>query len=202
MAAAEQPGGGQDADIRQFFDTSSNPRGIPTVAYFEDVDVFLAEHKCTIEVAIGAFTEMHQKYKLMDGTLTRQKANLKSKIPEIENTLELVQLLKHMQESEEEDTLVNYPLADTVFARARVNCNGTVYLWLGADVMVEYSYDEAIAMLERNLSNAQDKLVETSEDIDHLKNQSITLEVNMARVFNHSVKKKRIEDQEKKDAST
>ena len=69
--------------------------------------------------------------------------------------------------------------------------------------MVEYSYDEAIAMLERNLSNAQDKLVgrlgdfrpvlpvsrvgghqaETSEDIDHLKNQSITLEVSNGRVF-------------------
>jgi hypothetical protein len=83
--------------------------------------------------------------------------------------------------------------------------------------MVEYSYDEAIAMLEKSLKSTREVMVrdqvqsaagggvvtlsfvstvtvaqrETDEDISHLKNQTTTLEVNMARVFNHDVKVRR-----------
>ena len=56
---------------------------------------------------------------------------------------------------------------------------------------MEYTYDEAIEFLGNNLSNSRAKLVETGEDMDHLKDQSITLEVVMARVFNHNVKVRR-----------
>ena len=39
------------------------------------------------------------------------------------------------------------------------------------------------------------KLAETNEDINHLKDQITTLEVNMARVFNYNVKAKRTGDE-------
>ena len=50
--------------------------------------------------------------------------------------------------------------------------------------MLEYSYEEALEMLQINLANAKAKLDEKNEDLDHLRNQIITVEVNMARVFN------------------
>lgn len=160
--------------------------------FIDDVEGFMTTNELTTEVLIGAFTELHQKYKMMEQQLVRQKASLKAKIPDIENTLDLVTILKEKQDEEEEMT-VNYPLCDTVHARANVNTNGTVCLWLGANVMVEYSYEEALEMLEKNLTSSRAKLQETSEDQDHLKDQSITLEVVMARVFNHNVKARRLE---------
>jgi len=38
----------------------------------------------------------------------------------------------------------------------------------------------------------------TNEDLTHLRNQSITVEVNMARLFNHNVKKKGTGSQQQK----
>jgi prefoldin subunit 5 len=137
---------------------------------------------------------MLQKYKVMEQSLQRQKVTLKTKMPEITNTLDLVLLLKEKQDDGEE-MIASYPLSEIVHARAAVNCNGTVCLWLGANVMVEYTYEEAIAMLERNYKNAEAKLAETNEDINHLKDQITTLEVNMARVFNYNVKAKRTGDE-------
>lgn len=151
---------------------------------------FLSEKNTTVEVTIGAFTEMLQKYKLMEQSLQRQKVTLKTKMPEITNTLDLVQMLKQKQEDNDE-MVASYPLSEIVHARASVNCNGTVCLWLGANVMVEYTYEEAISMLETNFKNAEAKQAETNEDIDHLKDQITTLEVNMARVFNFNVKSRR-----------
>ena len=151
----------------------------------------LADITPRAQVTIGAFTEMLQKYKIMEQSLQRQKVTLKSKMPEITNTLDLVLLLKEKQ-YDGEGMVASYPLSEIVHARAAVKCDGTVCLWLGANVMVEYSYDAAIVMLERNYANAEAKLGETNDDIGHLKDQITTLEVNMARVFNFNVKAKRI----------
>ena len=64
----------------------------------------------------------------------------------------------------------NFLLSDNIWAKARCpNDTGKVGLWLGANVMVEYTYDEALKLLAKNLSNAQNKIKETENDIDFLK---------------------------------
>jgi len=68
------------------------------------------------------------------------------KIPEIEKSLTLVQYLKSKQENDE-TVITRYNLADTIYAKAELECDGTVNLWLGANVMLEYTYDEAIELL-------------------------------------------------------
>lgn len=68
------------------------------------------------------------------------------KIPEIEKSLSLVRYLK-AQKEEEAEVITRYSLAETIFATAQVECNGTVHLWLGANVMLEYTYEEAIELL-------------------------------------------------------
>jgi uncharacterized Rmd1/YagE family protein len=60
--------------------------------------------------------------------------------------------------------------------------------------MVEYTYDEAIELLQVQLVQSHNKIAEISEDLFHLRGNSITVEVSMARLFNHSVKLKKIAD--------
>lgn len=48
-----------------------------------------------------------------------------------------------------------------MYAKATVDTSSTetVCLWLGANVMVEYTYPEALTLLGENLSGAEGKLV-------------------------------------------
>jgi hypothetical protein len=65
---------------------------------------------------------------------------------------------------------------------------GVVNLWIGAGTMVQYTYQEAIDLLETQLEQTIAKVTELQEDLYFLRGNSITVEVNMARLFNHSVK--------------
>jgi len=58
--------------------------------------------------------------------------------------------------------------------------------------MVEYTYEEAIELLKTQLAQTQMKIKETNEDLACLRENSITVEVNMARLFNHNVKQKKL----------
>jgi Prefoldin subunit len=60
--------------------------------------------------------------------------------------------------------------------------------------MVEYSYDEAIELLETQLAQTHSKIEEFSEDMFYIRGNSITVEVSMARLFNHGVKMKKIKE--------
>ena len=53
--------------------------------------------------------------------------------------------------------------------------------------MVEYTYDDAVKLLCKNLAQAEEKLAETDGDIDYLKDQITTSEVNIARVYNQGL---------------
>lgn len=124
----------------------------------------------------------------MEANLHRGRQNLKVKLPDIKKTLETVAMLKTKYESEQKELTTNYLLSDNIWAKAKVpNNSGKVALWLGANVMVEYTYDEAIKLLGKNLMNAEAKIKETEDDIDFLKDQITTTEVNLARIYNQGV---------------
>ena len=92
----------------------------------------------------------------------------------------------------------NFLISDNIWAKARVpNDTGKVGLWLGANVMVEYTFDDAIVLLGKNLANAQAKIAETEGDMDFLKDQITTTEVNMARVYNQGLANKQAADRAK-----
>ena len=83
------------------------------------------------------------------------------KIPEIEKSLTLVKHLKAKQE-EGETVVTRYNLADTVYTKAELDVDsGIVNLWLGANVMIEYTYDEAIELL----SSKEEKAKKDLEDV-------------------------------------
>ena len=103
----------------------------------------------------------------------------------------MVALLKSRAMTKDKEIETNFLLSDNIWAKATVpNETGRVGLWLGANVMVEYSYDDAIKLLGRNFGSAEEKLAETEGDIDFLKDQITTTEVNMARIYNQGVANK------------
>ena len=66
--------------------------------------------------------------------------------------------------------------------------------------MLEYTYDEAIELLKTKFEKAKTDLVVTNEDLALLRNQIITSEVNISRIYNWDVKRKRIEKAEAAEA--
>ena len=103
----------------------------------------------------------------------------------------MVAMLKQKHETEDKVVDTNFLISDNIWAKAKVpNDTGKVGLWLGANVMVEYNFADALVLLAKNLSNAQTKLSETEDDLDYLKEQSTTMEVNIARVYNVGVANK------------
>ena len=123
----------------------------------------------------------------MENQLSRGKESLRVKTPDIKKTLEMVRMLKE-KHSAKESMQTNFLISDNVWAKATLpNDTGRVGLWLGANVMVEYSHDEALALLERNLKNAEIRLKSTQEDLNFLKDQITTTEVNIARCYNQTV---------------
>ncbi len=60
-----------------------------------------------------------------------------------------------------------------------------------ANVMLEYTYEEAAALLAENLKAAHAKKQEVEEDMDFLKDQITCTEVNVARAYNFDVVQRR-----------
>lgn len=57
--------------------------------------------------------------------------------------------------------------------------------------MLEYPIEEAIELLSANLGSAESILSQVLEDLDTLKDQTTTIEVGMARVYNWDVQDRR-----------
>ncbi|XP_064787208.1 prefoldin subunit 3-like isoform X2 [Oncorhynchus masou masou] len=160
------------------------------VKYEEDVESFMKQPgNDTADAVLRKLDEQYQKYKYMELNLAQKKQRLKSQIPQIKQTLEI---LRHMQKKKEttDPMETHFLLADNVYCKASVPPTDKVCLWLGANVMLEYDIDEAQSLLEKNLATASRNLDSLEEDLDFLRDQFTTTEVNMARVYNFDVKRR------------
>uniref|UniRef100_A0A1A8NYN3 Prefoldin subunit 3 n=2 Tax=Nothobranchius TaxID=28779 RepID=A0A1A8NYN3_9TELE len=181
--------------------TKKKHLGIPEAVFVEDVDSFMKlPGNETADSALRKLDEQYQKYKYMELNLSQKKLRLKNQIPQITQTLEI---LRHMQKKKEttERMETHFLLADNVYCKASVPPTDKVSLWLGANVMLEYDINEAQALLEKNLSTASRNLETLEEDLDFLRDQFTTTEVNMARVYNWDVKRRSKENLKSADKS-
>ncbi|KAL0480045.1 hypothetical protein AKO1_010915 [Acrasis kona] len=175
-----------------FDDSYVNPRGIPRAIFIDNVEQYVSskvEDITNVEPIQRVLQDQHSKYAMMEVRLVNNRQNLKQKVPEIEKTLKAVRLLKEKYEADE-TVKTHYQLSDNIYVKAELKKNDKVALWLGANVMVEYSFDEAIKLLESSLESATNGLEQTYEDYAFLKDQKTTTEVNMSRVHNFGVKKR------------
>ena len=72
----------------------------------------------------------------MEVNMLQRRKVLEEKIPEIEKTIAMVDFLVEKQESDE-PVYTDYELNDTLYAKAKVEASGTVYLWLGVSYNIQ-----------------------------------------------------------------
>jgi hypothetical protein len=126
-----------------------NDRGIPAARFIDDIEAFANsfDPPASSELLIGAYSDLFSKFKAYEQQLEQKRGVYQEKLPEIEKSIALV---RHLREKKDAgDTVIaRYNLADTVYSKAEVDCSrGIVNLWLGANVMLEYTYDEALELL-------------------------------------------------------
>lgn len=156
----------------------------------DDVETFMSEpENGSIEQVLKRLDESHSKYKFMEFNLVNKRRRLKDQIPDLENSLEMIKKLQVVK-SDSKDMETQFVLSDQVYAKAIIAPTDKVCLWLGANVMLEYTLDDAQELLTRNIEAAKKNLGYIEHDLDFLRDQFTTTEVNMARVYNWDVKRR------------
>lgn len=171
--------------------------GIPEAQFVEDVDGHMkdednAEHKLKV------LDESHQKYKFMEKNLMARRRKLKSQVPDINSSLAMLKKLKS-KNGEGEACETQFLLSDQVYAKATIPPTEKVCLWLGANVMLEYTLPAAEELLSKNKASAEKNLGQISYDLDFLRDQMTITEVTMARLYNWDVRRRQQLKAEGKD---
>ncbi|KAK0625255.1 frequency clock protein [Bombardia bombarda] len=183
-----------DAESGKEGGAPSNPRGIPYAPFVDKVEDYVTT-RADVEPTLRSFQEMIAKYQFMEQNLQRRVAGLKDKMPDIQKTLDTVRFLK-LRKDDSDPIETTFELNETLHAKAEIPPTDEVYLWLGANVMLSYSIDEAEELLDTKLKAATLSLSNCEEDLDFLREQITTMEVAVARVYNWDVVQKRKEKEE------
>ncbi|RVW25769.1 putative prefoldin subunit 3 [Vitis vinifera] len=93
-----------------------------------------------------------------------------AKIPDIEKCLDVVATLE-AKKGTGEPLIADFEVSEGIYSRARIEDTDSVCLWLGANVMLEYSCEEATALLQKNLENAKASLEVLVTDLQFLRDQ-------------------------------
>merc|ERR1711915_234860 len=175
-------------------DDSKSYMGIPEAQFVEDVDAFMnkEDNANDAQSVIMRLDEQLNKYKFMEAHLQARRKKLKSQIPDIKSSLQIVKEMK-AREDTADAIETKFLLSDQVYMKAKIPPTDRVCLWLGANVMLEYGLEDAESLLSKNLSNASKNLKQVEHDLDYLRNQGTTTEVTMARIFNWDVKRRRVQ---------
>jgi prefoldin subunit 5 len=174
-------------------ESETSTTGIPQAIFVDNVDEFmLKDENKSAEIVLQRLDEQHTKYKFMESQLVTKKTRLKYQIPDITTSLDIVKYMQSNKDSTD-SMQTTFQMCDTLYVKATVPPSKTVNLWLGANVMLEYSLDDAVALLNKNKEAAFKSLSQVEEDLGFLRDQTTTVEVNMARVYNWDVKRRQSE---------
>ncbi|XP_026191431.1 uncharacterized protein LOC34617534 [Cyclospora cayetanensis] len=171
-------------------------RSIPGAKFIEKVETFVGA--CNPMAVECLFKELLQKYRFMERSLLGQKDTLRAKTIAIKETMDAIKMLQTHRDKAREggdgELKTHLQLAETIHVEATVPPTDTVCLWLAADVVVEYTLEEAEEVLSRSLKFATKYIEEAETDMEWLRTQITMTEVNIARVHNFAVLKR---DQER-----
>ena len=104
----------------------------------------------------------------MEMNLLQKKKRLRSKLPDIQICLDMIEQLRKYREKDT-NMETNFLLAHNLYGKATIPPTDKVCLWLGANVMLEYTLDEADELLRGNQKTAQTTLLKVDEDLDFLR---------------------------------
>lgn len=92
-----------------------------------------------------------------------------------------------MKENDKKEMSTYFKLADNLYMNANIKNENRVALILGANIMVEYTYDDALELLTTSKTNTENNLSEIEENLAFLRDQRITMEVCISRGHNYGV---------------
>lgn len=111
---------------------------------------------------------LYGKYKVLETSLMQQKKALVTKIPQMKAAIKALAFLLKKQEGDEDTLTTHFELSDNVYAQAEIDAsNDKVCLWLGANVMLEYTYEEAHALLTKNLAVSRTTTITTTSTMGY-----------------------------------
>ncbi|KAI3871825.1 hypothetical protein MKW92_026305 [Papaver armeniacum] len=168
----------------------SERRGIPGASFVSDVQTYLTQLGLDVASSLAFLQERLQQYKVVEMKLLAQQRELQAKIPDIEKCLDIVATLQAKKGTGEE-LLADFEVSEGIYSRARIEESDSVCLWLGANVMLEYTSEEARALLQKNLDNAKASLEVLIADLQFLRDQVTITQVTIARVYNWDVHQRR-----------
>ncbi|EDQ85049.1 uncharacterized protein MONBRDRAFT_29713 [Monosiga brevicollis MX1] len=185
-------------------------KDIPEATFIEDIDAFMVtQNGASPDAIMQDFATLNQKYSMIESQIAGRRAAHMKRLPEMKKTFEAVKMLQKQRwfrrdgvcnveltlgaiaQDEEAKRETIFPLAEGVLARATVPPSGTVMLWLGAQVMLEYEIDEAHDLLKAQVEGLESSIATAADTLDFLKNQITTVQVNLARLYNWQVIKNR-----------
>jgi prefoldin subunit 5 len=171
----------------------SNNRGIPKAVFVDKVENFVDGVATTAEMLLEKFNETLAVYKRMELSKQQSRRNLSTKLPELRKALDALELFSARKSSisTDEPLLIKYELCETLHANAAVTSVDNVCIWLGANVMLEYTLEEGLDLLRNKHENGQRSFLIVQEDLEFLREQITTIEVNIARVYNWDVQRRR-----------
>lgn len=155
---------------------------IPEMEFINDVELFMKNKDVT--TTLQGLDERLQKYRFLEINLLQKRARLRRQLPDFEKSIEVIKLLEAKEELK-----THFLMSSQLYSKARIPPTETVCLWLGANVMLEYPLDEAKTLLNKNLTTSLSNLKQIEEDLEFLRDQITTSEVNLARVYNWNVKR-------------
>jgi len=105
--------------------------------------------------------------------------------------LEIVATLQAKKDVSE-TLLADFEVSEGIYLKAKIEETESVCLWLGANVMLEYSCEEARKLLKCNLENAKASLEVILTDLEFVRDQVTITQVTIARVYNWDVHQRRM----------
>ena len=132
---------------------SFNTRHIPRAPFFESAEKFVAECGGTSQ-AILSLEDRLAQYNLMFKSLQSQMEQLKGSIPSLTKSLESLDYVEKIPDGE--TPLFYHEIVNGLYAKAKITDNKKVGLFLGSNIMVEYTVEEAKALIQNNLQKIND----------------------------------------------
>ncbi|KAJ1611344.1 hypothetical protein OIY81_780 [Cryptosporidium canis] len=161
------------------------PGNVPKALFISSIEEFIGDRP--IYNILENIQLLNRKYKIMENSIKTQQECLIVKIPDIELAIETVSQRKKLLEDNIQHNELYFPVADNLFAKCSSPPSNTIYLWLGANTVLEYTLEEAIEVLKSNLSTAKNTIKLYQESLDFIREQITILDVNTARIHNYGV---------------
>ncbi|CAL6093790.1 Prefoldin_subunit 3 [Hexamita inflata] len=170
-----------------------NTRGIPRAVFFENVATFVANCGDVSHSILDLENKLAQ-YNLMFQSLDNQRNTLRNSLPSLHNTLESLEFVQEKGE----DVIFYHQLVDGIYVKARINNNKKVGIFLGSNVMVDYTVEEAKNLIQENIRNVEKQIKDCELNLEFLKEQITIIEVSVSRVFNYDVQQRKLNQTKEK----